>query len=190
MRAKITCKGGSRKLNQKLRVHILLTSMWGHVGVLMLTHWGLVNFENLGQWLLKHLVIPTAAAELAAAVCITSHFNNHSHQHTRRHVGIWNDALDIRNPDLLSETFLNLPTPYGVTRPQWVNNESNLIQHYTWRCPSAFVAGTTAGIMLTIWDLQRVETDLTFSGLVQFPKNPLYLFLLPVPSHIWGRGNI
>ena len=26
---------------------------------------------------IKHIVIQTAAAELAAAVCITSHFNNH-----------------------------------------------------------------------------------------------------------------
>jgi len=68
--------------------------------------------------LLKHLVIRTAAAELAAAVCITSHFNNHCSEH--RHVGTWNDALDIRNPDLLSETLLNLLTTYGVTRPQWV----------------------------------------------------------------------
>ena len=83
-----------------------------------LTHWGLVNFGNLGHRLLKRLVIQTAAAELAAAVCITSHFNNHWSKH--RHVGTWNDALDIRNPDLLSETVLNLPTPYGVTRPQWV----------------------------------------------------------------------
>ena len=46
------------------------------------------GFVNLGHRLLKHLVIQTAAAELAAAVCITSHFNNNSPQHTRRHVGI------------------------------------------------------------------------------------------------------
>lgn len=60
--------------------------------------------------------------------------------------------------------------PCGVRNS---NNNSNLSQHHTCRCPSAFVAGTSAGIMLTIWDLQRVETDWTFSGLVQFPKNPL-----------------
>ena len=85
---------------------------------LYLTHWGLVNFGNLGHRLLNRLVIQTAAAELAAAVCMTSHFKNHWSKH--RHAGTWNDALDIRNPDLLSETLLNMQTPYGVTGPQWV----------------------------------------------------------------------
>ena len=98
--------------------------------VVALTHWGRVNLGNLGHRLLKYLVIQTAAAELAAAVCITSHFNNHWSKH--RYVGTWNDALDIRNPDLLSETVLNLPTPYGVTRPQWVNNVSSacIVHHH------------------------------------------------------------
>ena len=50
------------------------------------------------------------------------------------------------------------------------NNNSNISQHHTCRCPSAFVAETSAGMMLTIWVVQRVETDWTFSGLVQFPK--------------------
>ena len=34
----------------------------------------------------------------------------------------------------------------------------------------AFVAGTSTGIMLTIWDPQRVKPDSTFDGLVQLPK--------------------
>ena len=95
-----------------------------------LTHWGLVNFGNLDHRLLKRLVIQTEPAELAAAVCITSHFTNHWSKHG--HVGTWNDALDIRNPDMLSETVLNLPTPYGVTRPQWVNRhpKSNWVTHF------------------------------------------------------------
>ena len=44
-----------------------------------------MNFGNLGHRLLKRLVIQTAAAELAAAVCITSHFSNQELKH--RHVG-------------------------------------------------------------------------------------------------------
>ena len=35
----------------------------------------------------------------------------------------------------------------------------NQSQHHTCRCPSPFFAGTSAGIMLTICDLQRDETD-------------------------------
>jgi len=42
-----------------------------------LTHRGLVIVGNLGHRLPKRLAIQTAAAELAAAVCITSHLNNH-----------------------------------------------------------------------------------------------------------------
>ena len=55
------------------------------------------------------------------------------------------------------------------------NNYSNLSQHHTCRCPSAFVAGTSAGIMLTIWDLQRVETDWPVSVWFNFRKPSFYL---------------
>ena len=79
-----------------------------------------MNFGSLGHRLPRHLVMQAAAAELAAAVCITGHFGNHWSKHG--HVGTWNDALGVRGPDLLSETVLNLPTPCGVTRPQWVLN--------------------------------------------------------------------
>ena len=47
------------------------------ISKIVLTHLGLVNFGNVVHWLLKRLVIRTAAAEMAAAVCITSHFSNH-----------------------------------------------------------------------------------------------------------------
>ena len=57
--------------------------------------------------------------------------------------------------------------PCGVRNS---NNNSNLSQHHTCRCPSAFVAGTSAGIMLTIWDLQRVEIDWTVSVWFNFRK--------------------
>ena len=70
------------------------------------------------------------------------------------------------------------------------NNNSNLSQHHTCRCPSAFVAGTSAGIMLTIWDLQRVETDWTVSVWFNFRKSSLCVFMLHRHSFFWYLMNI
>ena len=141
----------------------------------MTSHWGLVTFGNLDHQLLKRLVIQTAAAELAAAVCTTSHFNNHWSEH--RHVGTWNDALELRNPDLLSETVLNLLTPYGVTLPQWVNCYDVMViilSPSIVKCWCLHV-GINAGIILVLGsanERRRYNVTLSLIGWARYQNDP------------------
>ena len=60
---------------------------------------------------------------------------------------------------------------------------SNVIQHHTDRCPSAFVAGTSACIMVTLRDLQGVEIQLNLQWIGPISEKP--------PLHnFWGLSHV